>query len=753
MSIFKIFRKRNQSPLKQADQPREEPGAVYIRKALTVAPESGGTLLGRFQERGVFREVKQESEIKGLQEGWKLVDIDKGVRRTYADLTFNQCYTIYRRNSTFRACVETIVRQVSTTPWEIRPSGRDEFNPDHAAEVESFLRNPNVNDENFQQLVSKVVRDLLIYDAGVIEKVFSLGKPRRLKELWARDGSSFKPIIDEHGVVKGYIQAITTREPERVRFEADEIVYIMMHPQTRTPYGMPIAESIVDEISTLIFSSRRIADLMDKDEIPPGVLWIKRLGETQKRRMEEEFKAKRGKELVLRILYNVDEVNWLPFKRSFKDEDVKELIQHVERIIYRNFGLMPSEMGDVEGVVRATALAQMKFARSSLWRPILYLLQYFINTEIIPEFNYSDIEFCFIMPEEEDIEKKARAITNLVRWKVLTINEARAQFPEFRLKPVEGGDIFLDISAKTGEIRAVVPSPQELPKKEEKIDTPEPVTRSKEVFPREICQEIEKQVEGRNVTLSAWQARDVITDLADEMRLYWQKAMKRCQRIFRRFWDREERKIRSENEADAITQVIEIIDRMISSWTGLFKKHYPALVEIGIEGAARVLARPIDVTKDWRKEIVTKFVSEQEAFLREYLGSDLKNRLSALVYGIPYKPRRARTMPARIVKQDDEDPEDIIRSSFDKESFRINDYAARGWAVCNFSFVQGIWTEEPGRKILWRTTSGERTCPTCAKRERESQAEPYSKATLPGVPGDGSTECRARCYCWLEIIE
>jgi len=752
MSIFDIFKRKNNLTNGKTDGEQDvaDPGAVYIRKALTVAPDSGGALLGRFQERGVIQEIKQESEIKGLQEGWKLIDIDKGVRRTYADLTFNQCYTIYRKNSTFRACVETIVRQVSTTPWEIRPSGRAEYNSDHATEVEAFLRNPNVNDENFQQLISKVVRDLLIYDAGVIEKVFSLGKPKRLKELWARDGSSFKPIIDEHGVVTGYVQAITTREPERVRFEADEIVYIMMHPQTRTPYGMPIAESIVDEISTLIFSSRRIADLMDKDEIPPGVLWIKRLGEAQKRRMEEEFKAKRGKELVLRILYNVDEVNWLPFKRSFKDEDVKELIQHVERIIYRNFGLMPSEMGDVEGVVRATALAQMKFARSSLWKPILYLLQYFINTEIISEFNYPDIEFRFIMPEEEDIEKKARAITNLVRWKVLTINEARAQFPEFRLKPIAGGDIFLDISAKTGEIRAVVPTPEELPKKEERI---EPVKRSTEVFPRDICIEIEKQTEGRNVTLSAWRARDVITDLADEMRLYWQKAMKRCQRIFRQFWDRELRKIKQENEVDTITQIIEIIDRMIGSWTGLFRKHYPALVDIGVEGAEEVLNRSIGVTKEWRKEIVARFVSEQEDFLREYLGSDLKNRLSAPVYGTPYKPRRARTEPARIVKQDDEDPEDIVASSFDKESYRVNDYASRGWAVCNFSFVQGIWAEEPGRKILWRTTSGERTCPTCAKRERESQAEPYSKATLPGVPGDGSTECKARCYCWLEILE
>jgi len=96
MSIFDIFKRKNNLTNEEEDNRQDvaDAGAVYIRKALTVAPDSGGALLGRFQERGVIEEIKQESEIKGLQEGWKLVDIDRGVRRTYADLTFNQCYTI-----------------------------------------------------------------------------------------------------------------------------------------------------------------------------------------------------------------------------------------------------------------------------------------------------------------------------------------------------------------------------------------------------------------------------------------------------------------------------------------------------------------------------------------------------------------------------------------------------------------------------------------------------------------------------------
>lgn len=37
-------------------------------------------------------------------------------------------------------------------------------------------------------------------------------------------------------------------------------------------------------------------------------------------------------------------------------------------------------------------------------------------------------------------------------------------------------------------------------------------------------------------------------------------------------------------------------------------------------------------------------------------------------------------------------------------------------------------------------------CPDCLQRESDS---PFTPATLPGIPGDGSTRCRTSCRCYI----
>lgn len=45
----------------------------------------------------------------------------------------------------------------------------------------------------------------------------------------------------------------------------------------------------------------------------------------------------------------------------------------------------------------------------------------------------------------------------------------------------------------------------------------------------------------------------------------------------------------------------------------------------------------------------------------------------------------------------------------------------------------------------WVTTAHE-SCEDCLAREANS---PYTRGTLPGVPGDGSTQCRTNCKCLI----
>lgn len=64
---------------------------------------------------------------------------------------------------------------------------------------------------------------------------------------------------------------------------------------------------------------------------------------------------------------------------------------------------------------------------------------------------------------------------------------------------------------------------------------------------------------------------------------------------------------------------------------------------------------------------------------------------------------------------------------------------------------QSYWAEYAERStglINWKISPAE-NCPNCLSNMAGS---PYTKETLPNYPGDGSTQCKANCKCYLERV-
>ena len=91
-------------------------------------------------------------------------------------------------------CVNTIIDEIAAIEWDVvpresldTPDGEETNNPvEHIQEVLKFLNNPNINKENFNILLRRIIRDILEIDAGVLIKVFNMKGD--LKEIYARDG-------------------------------------------------------------------------------------------------------------------------------------------------------------------------------------------------------------------------------------------------------------------------------------------------------------------------------------------------------------------------------------------------------------------------------------------------------------------------------------------------------------------------------------------------------------------------------------
>lgn len=74
---------------------------------------------------------------------------------------------------------------------------------------------------------------------------------------------------------------------------------------------------------------------------------------------------------------------------------------------------------------------------------------------------------------------------------------------------------------------------------------------------------------------------------------------------------------------------------------------------------------------------------------------------------------------------------------------------ARLYGAALLGTAYEVWVEAQPETTLyyWHLGAAESGhCGDCPGRELGS---PYTRATLPGVPGDGSTACLTNCRCWL----
>ena len=176
---------------------------------------------------------------------------------SYRQLTYEQMWTIYVRCADVRACVDSIVRRVATYDWFVRPTispNDPQFKEidDQCKAVRNFLNKPNSNNETWQELMTSLFTDTLVYDNGVLELVRN--REGKLTELVALDASTVEPMVDEYGRIKSYVQTPfdtagyfpQNKEVSFVEFKKDQILQLSIYKNTKNPTGNPLLEALVN---------------------------------------------------------------------------------------------------------------------------------------------------------------------------------------------------------------------------------------------------------------------------------------------------------------------------------------------------------------------------------------------------------------------------------------------------------------------------------------------------------------------------
>jgi hypothetical protein len=350
-------------------------------------------------------------------------------------MSYKQLRYIYEVSSSVRPAVDSITREVSTLPWKVIHKDHKYHPSSEVADIVTFLNKPNIDYEDLPCVLSKFINDLLIIGKGCIEKVRNpFGD---LMELVARDASLFAPKYNERGFLEGYVE-----------FERDTLIELRLHPKeniiykyfTPTSYtcgSVPIIETVINEVALIMLSVKAIAWAFTRDEIPPGILHLGEIGMEALERAKASFEASKGipAQNRLRVVDNVDKVDWVQFTRPFREMQVAELMPMIERIVARNFGLSPveSSLSDV-----ARGVAEMSFAssQSKLIYPMMQIISNIVNNEIVPEFNENAL-FIWSRVPQEAFRDRVNGWSKLVESGLASDNEARVNLG---LDPVQGGD-------------------------------------------------------------------------------------------------------------------------------------------------------------------------------------------------------------------------------------------------------------------------------------------------------------------------
>lgn len=327
------------------------------------------------------------------------------------------------------AAIKIRKRQVSQAEWQIGPVDHTKpWDTGLQQRITQLFKMPNPKSESFRGFIEPVIEDLLVLDAGCIEKEFSLRD--EVVGLWDVDGGTIK------------VSTIWDGDPDEARYfwypdhqlraqlSNRELVYLMDNPATYRVVGLSPLETLklaVDsELGASAYNDRQM-----RTAAPDGML---DLGENARPDQVEGFKSFWRAEVAgqgaLAIIGGTKAAKFVPFRQNNRDAQFMEWQEYLVRKIAAVYQLSPQDLMLERDVNRSTSEVQQENTEDRGLRPLLGLVSDYLTREVVWDIGFggeaNNLAFQFTALNLR--ESMSRAQINRyalagVPWK--TPNEAR----------------------------------------------------------------------------------------------------------------------------------------------------------------------------------------------------------------------------------------------------------------------------------------------------------------------------------------
>jgi len=328
-----------------------------------------------------------------------------------------------------RAAINIRKTQVSSAEWDIVPFDSTlEYNKPLQKELRALFNQPSLMVESFRSWIEPIMEDVLVLDAGVIEKERTLDGS--LAFLHAVDGGLIKVSTIWDGDPDENRYWFCPTPTYEVPFKNRDMVYIMANPRTYSVMGLSPLETLkltIDaELNGSQYNTRQVTNAA-----PDGML---DLGETARPEQVEGFKSYWLSEVAgkgaMAFIGGSKGAKFVPFRGSNRDMQYQEWLVYLVRKVAAVYGLSPQDLGLTMDVNRANAETQADMTEDRGLRPLLALGQDFMTREIVWDESFggpeNNLAFRFLRLNIKESMSKA-SINKLalagMPWK--PINEAR----------------------------------------------------------------------------------------------------------------------------------------------------------------------------------------------------------------------------------------------------------------------------------------------------------------------------------------
>jgi SPP1 gp7 family putative phage head morphogenesis protein len=289
-------------------------------------------------------------------------------------------------NEWVRTAIDLRRSQVSSNDWDIVPiDPRQEYSEELQAQLLNLFMLPNPRGDSFRSLIEPAVEDLLVLDAGCVEIVRTVGGlPAR---LYVANGADIRIDPTWDGTDPNSPRYHWFPRGRWVRgLSNEDLVYMMTRPASYRVIGLSTLEILQSTIESDLQAAEYNRGLVTR-AAPAGVL---NLGEDVAPDQVDAFRAYYEAEVSGRsataIMGGAKSVQWMGFGQNNREMQFMQWQLYLVRKVAAVFGVAAQDLGITGDLNRATAEVQQEISEDRGLRPLMLLVEEYINREIVGSF-------------------------------------------------------------------------------------------------------------------------------------------------------------------------------------------------------------------------------------------------------------------------------------------------------------------------------------------------------------------------------